>query len=48
MRSIEYKLPMADAMILATAQAYKAVIWTQDADFRNIEGIRYYPESRGR
>ena len=47
-RSIEYKLPMADAMILATAQAYNAVIWTQDADFRNIEGVRYHPKTRGR
>ena len=41
--SIEYKLPMADAIILATARAYEAVIWTQDADFRNIEGVKYFP-----
>ena len=47
-RSIEHKLPMAAAMILATAQAYHAVIWTQDADFRNIEGVRYHPKTRGR
>jgi len=41
-QSIEYKLPMADAIILATAQAFEAVIWTQDADFKNIEGVKYF------
>lgn len=41
-QSIEYKLPMADAIILATAQAFEAVIWTQDADIKNIEGVKYF------
>lgn len=44
-RSIEYKLPMADAIILATAQEYDAVIWTQDADFKDIEGVKYFPKT---
>lgn len=44
-RSIEYKLPMADAIILATAQVHDAVIWTQDADFKNIKGVKYYPKT---
>ena len=39
--SIETKLPMADSIILATAQQYEAVLWTQDADFKGIEGVRY-------
>ena len=39
--SIEFKLPMADAIILATARAYQATLWTQDADFKNIPGVRY-------
>lgn len=39
--SAERKLPMADSLILATAQFYEAVIWTQDADFRGIEGVEY-------
>ncbi len=43
-RSIEYGLPMADAIILATAQVHGAVIWTQDADFRNIKGVKYFPK----
>ena len=35
------KLPMADSMILATARAHGAELWTQDRDFENIEGVRY-------
>ena len=39
--SLKLKLPMADSLMLATAQAYNATFWTQDADFQNIEGVRY-------
>src|SRR5271167_261418 len=28
-----FKLPMADSIILAVAQEYKALLWTQDGDF---------------
>ena len=42
--SLEYRLPMADSIILATAAAYDAVIWTQDSDFKDLPGIRYYPK----
>ena len=35
------KLPMADSIILATAQAYNATVWTQDEDFKNIPGVQY-------
>lgn len=42
--SIDYKLPMADAIILATARAFNAVIWTQDVDFKEIEGVKYFPK----
>ncbi|MBV7333161.1 hypothetical protein KFU94_33995 [Chloroflexi bacterium TSY] len=31
----------ADSIIWATAQANHAVLWTQDSDFRDIEGINY-------
>lgn len=34
-------LPLADAIILATARAYGAVLWTQDADFRDLPGVEY-------
>ncbi|HEX5123518.1 MAG TPA: type II toxin-antitoxin system VapC family toxin [Rhodanobacteraceae bacterium] len=39
--AIGHKLPMADAMILATARACGATLWTQDVDFEGIEGVRY-------
>jgi predicted nucleic acid-binding protein len=39
--AIERKLPMADAMILATARSSSAILWTQDADFDGIAGVRY-------
>ena len=42
MLSLQHNLPMADSIILATARAYRCVIWTQDSDFRNIEGVKYF------
>ena len=39
--SIEHKLPMADSIILATAQAYDATLWTQDEHFKDIPGVQY-------
>jgi len=39
--SHQLKLPMADSIMLATAQAYKAELWTQDVDFKGIEGVKY-------
>jgi predicted nucleic acid-binding protein len=37
----QLKLPLADSVILATARAHAAVIWTQDEDFKGIKGVRY-------
>ena len=39
--SFETKLPMADSVILAAAYAYGATVWTQDADFEGMAGVRY-------
>jgi len=39
--SLQHRLPLADSVILATARAHTATLWTQDADFRGIEGVRY-------
>lgn len=39
--SLDLKLPMADSIILATARQYNATLWTQDADFQEIESIQY-------
>jgi predicted nucleic acid-binding protein len=42
--SLEYNLPMADSIILATAQEFNAIIWTQDSDFKNIPNVKYFPK----
>jgi predicted nucleic acid-binding protein len=39
--SRDLKLPLADSVILATAHTYLAVIWTQDAHFKGLQGVRY-------
>jgi len=39
--SYELKLPMADSIILATARMNAATLWTQDAHFKDIEGVKY-------
>jgi toxin FitB len=40
--SVDYKLPMADSMIYATAKFNDAIVWTQDSDFKNLEDVRYF------
>jgi predicted nucleic acid-binding protein len=39
---IEYKLPLADSIIYATAQKFDATVWTQDIDFKLLQGVKYY------
>ncbi len=39
--SIEHSLPMADSIILATARANDATLWTQDVDLESLAGVRY-------
>jgi len=41
--SLAHNLPMADSIILATAKEFGATIWTQDSDFKNVEGVKYFP-----
>jgi predicted nucleic acid-binding protein len=43
--SLELRLPMADSIMLATAKRHEASLWTQDADFEAIEGVRYIAAS---
>jgi predicted nucleic acid-binding protein len=38
---VSKKLPLADSVMLATARRFGATLWTQDADFEAIEGVRY-------
>ena len=42
--SIERKLAVADSIVLATAEASAATLWTQDADFDGMKSVRYRPK----
>lgn len=37
-------LPLADSLIYATARRHDATLWTQDEDFKNLPGVRYFPK----
>jgi len=39
--SVELKLPMADSLILATARAHRATVWTQDAHFEGLPDVKF-------
>ncbi len=39
---LQFKLPLADSIIFATAQKYQATIWTQDVDFKDLPGVKYF------
>jgi predicted nucleic acid-binding protein len=41
--SLTHGLPMADSIILATAKLHRATIWTQDADFKELPDVKYFP-----
>ena len=45
--SIEHKLPMADSIILATARAFDATLWTQDEHFQGLAGVKYIAKPAG-
>lgn len=42
--SIKFSLPMADSLILSTAQLYGCTIWTQGSDFKDIPGVKFFPK----
>jgi len=39
--SLDLRIPMADSIMLATARAWDATLWSQDADFAKIQGVRF-------
>ena len=40
---LEFKLPLADSIIYATAKKFGARVWTRDADFKDLPAVEYYP-----
>lgn len=45
--SVDLGMPMADAVILATARAWDATLWTQDSDFDGVPGVMYAAKPPG-
>lgn len=43
---VSQKLPLADSIILATARQHSATIWTTDADFEDMDGVKYFPKHK--
>ena len=39
--SAQERLPLADSVMLATARASGAALWTQDSDFKGQDGVRF-------
>ena len=39
--SLQYRIPMADSIILATARIHSATLWALDEHFEHITGVRY-------
>jgi predicted nucleic acid-binding protein len=39
--STQERLPLADSVMLATARAFSATLWTQDSDFEGQDGVRF-------
>ena len=42
--SLEHNLAMTDSIILAIAREFDATVWTQDSDFKNVGGVKYFPK----
>ena len=40
--SYEQKIPMADSLIYITAKQNNAIVWTQDIDFKDLDGVKYF------
>lgn len=44
----KHNLPLADSIVSATAQTHSAKLYTQDADFEKIPGVKYVRKRAGR
>ena len=43
---IEFRLPLADSSVYATARACSGTVWTQDSDFESLPRVRYRAKVR--
>lgn len=42
LEAARYHLPLADSIIYATALRHEATLWTQDEDFKDLPGVRFF------
>ena len=43
---LQEKLPLADSIVLATARANEAILWTQDDDFEGLDDVKYIAKKK--
>lgn len=43
---IDYKLPLADSIVYATAGQVDGVVWTRDDDFDGLGDVRFFPKQK--
>ena len=41
----QHNLAMADAAMYSIAQEFKASLWTQDADYAGLEGVKFFAKA---
>ena len=41
-----HRLAMADSIVYATARRHGALLWTQDADFKGLPGVKFIAKRR--
>ena len=44
--SLAHNIPMADSIILSTGRLYQATVWTQDVDFKGLDGVKYIKKKK--
>jgi toxin FitB len=42
--SVRHRLAMADAAMYSMAREFEATFWTQDVDYKGLDGVRYFPK----
>lgn len=42
--SADLKIPMANSIVLATARSVNGTVWTQDADFKGLPDVKFFPK----
>jgi len=43
---LKHKLALADSIIYATTLNQNATLWTQDADFKGLPNVKYFPKKK--